>query len=95
MEGSARCVVRSVPAQPRDVIRRRVVDQPSILRPQEQAVGQVVVGAPAVDECGTRLVIDAAQVFRVEYDRSGAGQSEYIELLERHAIDERAGVSCE
>ena len=42
-------------------------------------MGEVVVGAPAVDECGTRLVVDADHVFRVKYDRSGAGQSEYIE----------------
>lgn len=77
-------------AQPRNVVRRRIVDQPSILRPQEQAVGDVAIGAPAVDECGACLIVGARYVFRIKYDRSRTSKTEYRPPLERHAIDERA-----
>ena len=87
--GAVRSAIRA--GQPRNVVRRRIVDQPSVLGPQEQAASEVVVGPPTVDECGPRLVVEAGyRSFGLNTIAPTPARPNADQPLERHAIDERA-----
>lgn len=75
----------------RQIVRRGVIDEATILRAHEQMVRQVKVGTATVNESGAGLRVGACEVRRGEHHGGRAGQDEGRNVVQRHAEDIRPG----
>src|SRR5579872_7379399 len=71
----------------REVIRRRVVDEPPIFGAHKEAMRKVEVGSGAVDKRGACLGVGAREILRVEYQPSDSRQYERSEVPHRRSKD--------
>ena len=75
----------------REVIRRRVVDEPSIFGAHEEAMRKVEVSSGAIDKRGACLGAGGGEILRIEDQPSHSRQYERSEVPHRRTKDVGGG----